>query len=150
MNNKYQFYFDFISDIIDDINSYEENGLKVLVNGEITLNEARILQTIYRLKQFEDNTSSQIAEYMRTKRAGISIALRSMEQKQLIYRVPGTKDRRQIYVEPTKKAFKIYQIYQQIHDDILSKAFSAMSEKEQKQLTIITAALRNHVKKTIR
>lgn len=149
MEQQFQFYFNFLEDILEDINQYEENALRILLNKKITLNEARIIDVISDLKEEQNNMSSQIALRMKTTRSAVSIALKNMEKKHFVFRATDPEDRRHVFVELTKQGYEILTHYQNIHSDIVSKAFKSLDEKEIKELTLLTTSLRNHVKSLV-
>jgi DNA-binding MarR family transcriptional regulator len=149
MNQTYQMYFDFIEDILDALHQYEQNSLSVLVGKNISLNEAKILSVIVALEKDRNNTSSGIALSMNSTRSAISIALKQMEKKNIIIRATDPIDRRRVFVEPTNLGRTIYQTYQEVHNDMVQKTLDTLNDSEKKQLTLLTTALRNHIKSLV-
>lgn len=146
MNDTKQMYLDFIEDIQLDLKKFEESSLSALSGEKISVNEARILTNIISLQKQSSNTSSEIAIAMKTTRSAISIALRQMEKKRLIFRSTDPNDRRRVFVEPTKTGRDTYSLYKAIHSEALTRIFSVINENDLSELTYLTTRLRNHVK----
>lgn len=149
MNQTYQMYFDFIEDILDTLHQYEQNSLSVLIGKNVSVNEAKILSVIVALEKDRINTSSEIALSMNNTRSAISIALKQMEKKNIIIRATDPLDRRRVFVEPTNFGRAIYQTYQEVHNDMMQKTLDTLNDSEKKQLTLLTTALRNHIKSLV-
>ncbi len=146
MDETYHFYFTFIEDILQNLKHYEENALHILTQEDISLNEARIIMVIADLKKEKSNLSSQIASRMDTTRSAVSIALKTLEKKQFIFRATDPSDRRRVYVELTKQGNEILKHYRQVHNEIVQKAFDVFDEDDKKTLSLLTTILRNHMK----
>jgi DNA-binding MarR family transcriptional regulator len=86
---------------------------------------------------------------MNNTRSAISIALKQMEKKNIIIRATDPHDRRRVFVEPTNLGRTIYQTYQEIHNDMMQKTLDTLNDSEKKQLTLLTTALRNHIKSLV-
>ncbi|MEC9485359.1 MAG: MarR family transcriptional regulator [Candidatus Izemoplasma sp.] len=149
MEEKYDFYFEFIEDILNDLKHYEENALHILTKENVSLNEARILYVIDDLKQENNNLSSQIAMRMDTTRSAVSIALKALEKKQLIFRATDPNDRRCVYVELTKRGSDVLAHYTKVHNETMQKAFDVFDDEDEKTLTLLTTILRNQMKSLV-
>jgi DNA-binding MarR family transcriptional regulator len=127
------------------LDQYEENALHILSGEKISLYEAKIIQAIYCLKEQRANVASQIAQYLNASKSSISIALRGMDKKALIKRVIDTEDHRRVYLEPTLKSKRIHEIYKEIHEDFIDKAFEILDDVQKKTLIHLSVILRNHM-----
>lgn len=139
--------FHFMADIMDVLNGYEDNALKILSDINITLNEAKLLHTIFALRRDKRNTSSAIASVMKTTRAAVSMSIKTLEKKDLVLRVQDTMDRRVTYIEPTVQGNKIFKMYWDIHKDIIVKSMAEFNAREKRDLMMLIANLRDQIKK---
>jgi DNA-binding MarR family transcriptional regulator len=139
--------FHFMADIMDVLNAYEDNSLKILSDINITLNEAKLLHTIFALRRDKRNTSSNIANVMKTTRAAVSMSIKILEKKDLVIREQDIYDRRVTYIEPTAKGNQIFKMYWDIHKDIITRSMSEFNAREKRDLMMLIASLRDQIKK---
>lgn len=149
MKQKNHLYFNLITDMTRYIDQYEENALHILSGEKISIYEAKIIQAIYCLKEQRANVSSRIAQYLDASKSSVSIALRGLDKKELIKRVIDTEDHRRVYIEPTLKSKRVYDIYKEIHEDFIDKAFEILDDYQKKTLIHLSVILRNHMNSLI-
>ncbi len=120
---------DLLTETFDAILKYESESLKNIAGVSITIAEAHMLAYIARSKG--QATVSQIAADRRLAVPTVTIAVRKMEQKGYVSKVPSTEDGRRTYIRLTSLGERLDKAHTTFHQRMvrnISKQFKP-SEK---------------------
>jgi len=103
--------------LVDTFNSilkFEESSLKKIVDEPITITEAHIIEVIGS-KEHNETTVSEIASHLNVSMPTATVAVKKLDQKNFIRKVPCALDRRKSIISLTDMGKRIYRAHRLFH-----------------------------------
>jgi len=104
--------------LIRDIHNYEEKLVVSLSENQLKLNEIILIDSLYKLIEDKQNTTTQLAKSLSMSPSGISNLLNKLDKKGYIKRVHDELDRRKVFVFPIGNAAKIKNDFNEFYKKI--------------------------------
>jgi len=123
---------DLLVDTFNTILKYEEQSLKAIADIPITIGEAHLLECIARLNN--EATVSQIAAQMQLAMPTITIAVKKLESKGYVVKVPWEDDGRRSYVRLTASGEVINRAHTIFHHRMVRNIADQFNEPEKEIL----------------
>lgn len=127
-----------LSQSIDQINHYlvtifnevldiEEDALQVSNFSDISISE---MHTIEAIGLYGEHTSSEVAKKLNITAGTLSVAIRTLVNKDYVVRKRVEDDRRVIKLGLTKKGKLVYRLHDKFHREMVKRTIKGMEEEE--------------------
>lgn len=123
---------DILVDTFNLILKYEENSLKAISGTTLTVTEAHIIEAIAR--RGESTTVSAIASSLGVAVPTATVAVKKLESKGVVLKVPCTKDGRRLIVTLTELGKKLNRAHGIFHRRMVKNISEGFSEGEKEIL----------------
>jgi len=119
---------ELLVDTFDTILKYEAASLKTIAGVSLTIGEAHMIERIAQLN--DEATVSQIAAQMQLTMPTITIAVKKMESKGYVVKVPHAGDGRRTYVRLTDLGVRINRLHTTFHQRMVRNISDQFSDGE--------------------
>ena len=116
-------------DTFNYILEYEESSLKKIVSIPVTITEAHMIEAVGAQKN-EEATVSEIASVLDISMPTATVAVKKLESKGFITKVPCTRDGRRTIISLTEMGKKIYKAHSLFHKRMIKNISRQFQETE--------------------
>ena len=137
--------------LVDTFNSilkYEESSLKKIVSTPVTITEAHMIEAIG-TQENEETTVSEIASVIGISMPTATVALKKLERKGFIKKVPCAKDGRRTIVSLTDMGKKINKAHNLFHRRMVKNISRQFQESEKDVLYRAITKLSDYFKERV-
>ena len=121
-------------DTFNTILKYEELSLKNILNVPVTITEAHMIEAVGR-QENKETTVSKIASMLNIAMPTATVAVKKLESKGFIKKVPCEKDGRRTIIGLTDMGRKIEKVHQLFHEKMV-KNISGQFLDDEKELLL--------------
>ncbi|MCL1923644.1 MAG: MarR family transcriptional regulator [Propionibacteriaceae bacterium] len=122
---------DLLVDTFSTILKYEAAALTTFMGVSLTIAEAHMIDAIARLSEKAKATVSQIAAHMQVAVPTATIAIKKMEQKGYLTKVPSDTDKRSTWIQLTDQGRVIDRAHTIFHQKMVRDVSSEFAPEEQ-------------------
>jgi len=122
--------------LVDTFNSilkFEENSLKKIVSVPVTITEAHIIEAVGTQKN-KETTVSEIASMMSISAPTATVAVKKLEKKGFIKKVPCARDGRRAIISLTEMGKRVYRAHGLFHTRMVRNISRQFREAEKEVL----------------
>ena len=119
---------DLLVDTFNSILKYEEASLRAISGASITIAEAHTIEAISKLG--DSTTVSQIATLLDVAMPTITVAIKKLESKGLVAKVPCVEDRRRFIITLTQAGQKINRAHSIFHKKMVKNVSRNFTDEE--------------------
>jgi DNA-binding MarR family transcriptional regulator len=121
---------DLLVDTFSTILKYEAAALTSFMGMSLTIGEAHMIDAIARLGEKAKATVSQIAAYTQVAVPTATIAIKKMEQKGYVTKVPSDSDGRSVWIQLTDQGRVIDRAHTIVHQKMVRDVSSQFAPEE--------------------
>ena len=136
-------------DIFNLVLKYEEISLKKIVDTPVTIAEAHMIEVIG-IKEDNETTVSEIAFLMNISMPTVTVAVKKLESKGFVKKVPCAKDGRRMIVTLTETGRRINKAHGLFHKRMVKNISSQFQEAEKDVLYRAVAKLSDFFKERVK
>jgi len=137
--------------LVDTFNSiikFEESSLKKIVDEPVTITEAHIIEVIGS-KEHNETTVSEIASLLNVSMPTATVAVKKLDQKNFIRKVPCALDRRRSIISLTDMGRRIYRAHRLFHTRMVRNISRQFQDTEKEILFKAVTKLSDFFKEKI-
>ena len=123
-----------LSDVFNRIMFTEEKELLEKIGKDVTIRDVHVIEAISRNVYLGNSASNMVAKTLNVTAGTLTTAVKRLELKGYVIRIPDEKDKRINNLFLTPKGEKINKIHREFHLKMVETITSNLSEREEKQL----------------
>ncbi len=123
-----------LSDVFNRIMFTEEKELLEKLGNDVTIRDVHVIEAISRNVYLGNSASNIVAKTLKITAGTLTTAVKRLELKGYVTRIPDEKDKRINNLFLTPKGEKINKAHREFHLKMVNTITSNLSEKEEKQL----------------
>ncbi|MGI6166966.1 MAG: MarR family winged helix-turn-helix transcriptional regulator [Eubacteriales bacterium] len=139
---------DILVDTFNHILKYEETSLKTITDMPVTLAEAHMIEAIS--KRGGQSTVSEIASDLNIKPPTATVAVKKLEKKGLVVKMPFSKDGRRFIISLTKKGEKVNRAHSIFHRRMIRGISRGFTDAEKNILLSAAQKLGDFFRKKVK
>ena len=122
---------ELLVELFNDILTIEQNALQ---SGEFKDLSVTEIHTVDAIGMYSKRTMSEVAQELKITVGTLTTAINHLVRKGYVERNRSGEDRRNVYINLTKRGKLAYRIHEKFHSDMIKNTISGLSDEEEKVL----------------
>lgn len=120
----------FLVEVFHTVLRAEERELRRLGGGNLSINEAHVIEAVGLCQQQGCHTAKGIAAQLGITPGSLTAAINVLERKGYVQRIPDPRDRRRVQISLTSRGQAADEGHQRIHQQLVAAVTSDLNEEE--------------------